>query len=254
VSANRRMGRRLQFGIGYTWSKALGTASQLYTSGNNPWDTRKADYGPLTFDRTQLVTLNYIFNVPGIPKGNALDNAVTRLLVNGWELSGIASFASGAPGNVGYSISGVSNLNQQITGVQTVSPRVRFTCEPNLGSSADRTMYQWVNTGCFAPALKGSTGMDSSLNYIRGPGTNNWDMSLYKNFRYTSNERRYMQVRLESYNTFNHTQFSVWNSSVVFSSTGQVTNLPSATNRFGFGALNAVRSPRILQIAAKIYF
>jgi hypothetical protein len=259
ISVNRRVGKRLQFGGFYTWSKALGTASQLYTSSNNPWDTKKADYGPLTFDRTQVVTFNYIYNVPGVRTGSFIDNKVGRAILNGWELSGITSFASGAPGNVGYNIQNVSTLNQQITGVQDVSPRVKMTCEPNLGPGSNRSMYQWINTGCISPAAVGSWGMDSSLNYIRGPGTNNWDTSLFKNFRYTSSESRYIQLRLETYNTLNHTQFSGFNSTATFNAGGQITNLPTgsggpANNRLGFGALNAVRAARVLQIAAKIYF
>ena len=35
---------------------------------------------------------------------------------------------------------------------------------------------------------------------------NNWDISLYR--RIPLGERRYAQLRLETYNTFNHTQFS----------------------------------------------
>ena len=261
VSVNRRMSRTFQFGAFYTWSKSLGTASQLYTSSNNPWNTRKADYGPTTFDRTQVVTFNYIYNLPGVKKGSVLDNPVTRVLINGWELSGITSFSSGQPDNVSYNVTGVSNLNQRITGVQDVAPRVVMTCEPNLGTSGQRTIYNWVNSSCFSPASVGSWAMDSSLNYIRRPGMNNWDMSLFKNIKFSSNESRYIQLRLESFNTFNHAQFSDFNRTITFKAINDstITNLPSATNRFGFGALNTIRAvgaggPRVLQIAAKIYF
>ena len=41
---------------------------------------------------------------------------------------------------------------------------------------------------------------------IRGPGVNNWNTSLFKNFRIK--ERFNFQFRVEAYNTFNHTQFS----------------------------------------------
>lgn len=41
-----------------------------------------------------------------------------------------------------------------------------------------------------------------------------------------------------------------------FNAAGQITNLPTALGggRFGWGALNAVRSPRTVQLGAKIYF
>ena len=263
VNVNRRVSRTFQFGVGYTWSKALGTASQLYTSGNNPWNVRKADYGLTTFDRTQIVSINYIYNLPSVRKDSFLDNPVGRVLLNGWELSGITSFGSGAPGNLTYNLQGGisgAQLNRMTTGVDTVAPRIAFTCEPN--NPGGRTISNWVNSSCLAPAAKGSMGMDSGNNYVRGPGMNNWDMSLFKNIKYSTNESRYIQLRLESFNTFNHAQWqwSSLNSVATFNAaTGQIANLASSTNRFGFGSLGANRSagsggPRVLQIAAKIYF
>jgi len=53
VSVNRRRGR-LQFGTNYTWSKALGTSLGHLTN------TRLVNYGPLTLDRSQGLTFNYI--------------------------------------------------------------------------------------------------------------------------------------------------------------------------------------------------
>ena len=62
VAANRRVGRGLNLGMQYSWSKALGISSG--TSGGNtgvyPSDVRNANYGPLTFDRTQSLSLNYL--------------------------------------------------------------------------------------------------------------------------------------------------------------------------------------------------
>jgi hypothetical protein len=98
--------------------------------------------------------------------------------------------------------------------------------------------------------------MDSGWDRLRLPGYNNWDMSLYKKFQYTENASRYVQLRLEAYNAPNHVEWNTWNSTAQFNAAGQITNLPSASNRFGFGALNTVRtnSQRILQIAVKLYF
>jgi hypothetical protein len=72
-------------------------------------------------------------------------------------------------------------------------------------------------------------------------------------------ERRFLQLRLEMFNAPNHTQFSDFNRTIQFSpATGAVTNLPTALGggggRFGFGAVNAARDPRNIQLAAKFYF
>lgn len=101
VALNRRMGRDLMLGVNYTWSKAMGTDTDYQFVGN-PLNHRKADYSLLTFDRTQDLVFNYIYNVPGASKKfAALNHAVTRLLLDDWQVTGITSFMSGAPIAVG---------------------------------------------------------------------------------------------------------------------------------------------------------
>ena len=149
----------LQLGLTYTWSKALGVIQGHIT------DARKANYGPLAIDRTQGLTFNYIYDIPTVAKHvSFLDNAAGRGVFNGWQLSGITSMSSGAPVNVTYSITGVSStlLNREITGSEDNAPRVVFTCNPNL-SRGDRTIDRFIDTSCFAPAVKGSQQMDSGL-------------------------------------------------------------------------------------------
>jgi hypothetical protein len=144
-----------------------------------------------------------------------------------------------------------------ITGSEDVAPRVVFTCNPNKPQS-DRTLDAFVNTSCFAPAQKGSVGLDSGYDRLRGPGLQNWDISLFKSI--PIKERAHIELRLEAYNAFNHAEFGSFNSTITFNAAGQVANLPTQLGgtggRFGFGTLNTVRanSQRILQIGAKLYF
>ena len=250
AALNKRVGH-LQFGISYSWSKALGV------SVGHPTDTRTAGYGPLPQDRTQSLVVNYIYEIPGIHKGSFLDNAATRMVVNGWQLSGLTSVSSGAPVNVTYGYSGVAGttLNRMITGSEDIAPRVVLTCNPNVSGSIDA----FVNTSCFAPAPKGSIGLDSGYDRLRSPGLQNWDMSLFKNV--AIKERVRIQLRLEAYNAFNHTEWGSFNNSILFNPTTlKIANLPTQLGgtggRLGFGALNSVRlnSQRILQVGAKLYF
>ena len=248
----------LQYGVNYTWSKALGVNNGHLT------DARNANYGPLGLDRTQSLAINYSYDIPSLANHSSfLNNGAGRTIFNGWQLTGITSVVSGAPTNVSYSIStGGSTLsgaalNRQITGSEDVGPRVVLTCNPNLPGGT-RGIDAYINTSCFAPAAKGSRGMDSGFNRIRGPGLHQWDMSLFKNIQ--MGERVRAQLRLEAYNVFNHTQWANFNSTITFDGTGKVTNLPTQLGgtggRFGFGSLSQVRgnSARILQIAAKLYF
>ena len=111
--------------------------------------------------------------------------------------------------------------------------------------------------------------------YIRGPGTNNTDLSLYKNFKISGDGKKYLQLRLEGFNAFNHTQFSGYNTTTNMTTAAGATgasvlnvanfsqllitnNLRPAgsTKTLGsyFGEYNGTREQRIVQIAAKFYF
>jgi hypothetical protein len=256
VSANRRAGHGLQVGANYTWSRALGTTDAHLTN------TRAVNYGLLALDRSHGLTFNYVYDIPSLAKmASVLDNPVGRQIFGGWEISGLSSFSVGAPQTASYTLTNASGaaLNRLVTGSEDFAPRVVLTCDPNK-SGGDRTILAYINTSCFAPAQKGSIGNDSGINTIRGPGLNNWDMSLFKKIQYSENPSRYIQLRVEAYNVFNHTNWTTLNTAAQFSPTGTLLNAASPTNLNGFGALTAVRaagqpgSPRIIQLAGKLYF
>ncbi|MCX6633167.1 MAG: hypothetical protein NTW28_36695, partial [Candidatus Solibacter sp.] len=276
VAVKRNVAKNMTIGANYTWSKTMGTDTDFQYAGN-PVAHRKADYGLLTYDRTQTLVVNYIYNLPKVAKnGTALANPAFKLILNDWQISGITSLTSGSPQVVGqtsaatsvsdlgkYGVQGVgaTALNRQITGSEGWAPRPTLSCTPNV-SPGDRTLEAFVNTSCFHPASKGSIGMDSAVRPFRGPGMNNWDLSLFKKIPLGSSEVRFLQLRFEMYNAWNHTQWLTFNNNPTFDATGKITNLPAALGggggRFGFGALSTVRAaaaggPRNIHIAAKFY-
>ena len=78
---------------------------------------------------------------------------------------------------------------------------------------------------------------------FHGPGINNTDLALFKNIRFT--EVRYVQLRLEAFNVFNHPQF-------LFNSNITAFEDYAAPSRFG--RVTTAYSGRVLQLGAKIYF
>jgi len=263
ASARRRAGRYLQFGANYTWSKALGVQSNLAYGALNPLNVRKANYGPLSYDRRHTLTIDYILDVPSVTKlVNFLNNPAGKAVLDGWQLSGITTFSSGGPTNISYSVfanytylSG-SSLNRRVTGSDDFGPRIVYLCNP---VAASPTIEHNFNENCLAPAAKGSVGMDSGVNSIVGPGINNWDVAIYKKIQFWKERpERFIQLRVELYNAPNHTQWSAINTSATFDGTGKILNLPASLGgsggRFGFGAYNANRAARNIQLAAKIYF
>ncbi len=80
----------------------------------------------------------------------------------------------------------------------------------------------------------------------RNPGINNWDMALYKTVPIY--ERFRLQFRVETYNTFNHTQFSGVDTTARFDpATGAQVNSR-------FGEMTGARDARIMQLALRLLF
>jgi hypothetical protein len=256
VGLNRRFARGLFFGMAYTWSKALTTVSDdddfIRIDGN----TRLANYGPAGFDRRHNFTFNYIYEVPNISRrfGRA-DNAVTRAIFNGWQISGITRFQSGGPFGVGFNVPDINNQN--ITGSYTEPARVGLIGDPLQGTSDDP--YNRLNPAAFNVPAVGSIGLDAPVNYLTGPGVNSWDMSLQKSF--SVKEKLRLQLRADAFNVFNHTQFDGINSNITFRSLTDrtPTNLPfnadgTLRDINGFGTVANARDPRIMQLVLRLQF
>ena len=249
ISLNRRTGR-LFLGIAYTWSKDLTTAP-VDTSFVRPDQfTREAYYGPSTNDRRHNFAINYVYDLPTLSNANAF----IKQVLGGWQISGVTRFMSGSPYTIGYSITGVSQQN--ITGSSTEGARVILLGNPSTGSD---NPYNRINAAMIAPPKVGSIGLESGVNYMTGPGINNWDMSLQKQF--AVKERIRLQLRADAFNVFNHTQFSGVNATINYSGlTNPVpTNLylkPDGTvnNINGFGTVNGARDPRIMQVVMRLQF
>jgi hypothetical protein len=125
------------------------------------------------------------------------------------------------------------------------SARATVVGDPNLPSD-QRTPARWFNTEAFlAPErmIQGKFG-NSGRNILIGPGFNQWDMSLLKNFRFT--EARSLQFRAESFNVFNHASFTGLNTTVRFDATGKPTQ--------SYGAVTGSGPGRVLELGLKLIF
>ncbi len=253
VSANRRFGRGGTFGIAYTWSKSMGTTNSDYVT-NIPFNMRTAEYDVLDTDRTHVFVANWVYETPKFLKGTSGASRFGGTIVNGWQISGIATLQSGQPGNVNFSIAGIGNLNERYTGSPDVAPRVVYTSAMTYPG----TQYAWLDyTKLKLPTVKGSQGFDSSRLPVRYPGIHNYDITLAKMFN-LGTERAKLQLRGEFFNAFNHPQFNTINNSATFNQAGVLVNTPTALGgtggRFGFGAFTATQDARRIQLAMKVIF
>lgn len=147
---------------------------------------------------------------------------------------------SGRPAGLSYSFAGFS---RDVTG-STDGARLVVLRTPTIPKS-QRSFGHTFDTDAFAPPDVGTWG-NAPKDVSRGPGINNWDISLFKNF-HLGPERLRWQFRGESYHTFNHTRFSGLNTAAQFNRDGAQVN-----SRFS-GFPNA-RNPRRLQLALRLNF
>ncbi len=237
VTVNRRFVKGVLFGIAYTWSKTMNYVNSDGDGVARYRPLRVWNYGKAGYDQTHILIMNYTWDVPG---GSRLwPNRFSRMALDGWQFSGITSFYSGFPSGVGFStVDGID-----ITGGGDGS-RIVVTGKSQLSHGA-RTFGRFFEPTVFRRPARGDFG-NSPKDVFRAPGANNWDISLFKNFLVGS-ERRYFQFRLETYNTFNHSQWSGVDSTARFDAQGNQVNAR-------FGEVTGARTARLLQASLRFNF
>jgi hypothetical protein len=241
VSAQRKFSRGLAFGVAYTWSKALTTAA-ADEDWQDPFFPRN-DYRAADWDRTHVLAINYVYDIPGLVKHLGGPKWLSYL-TDGYEFSGISNFETGVPVNSSIWI-----------------PANTLTGSNQWGKVPP--VYLGSSCGCWDPnALVAPTiGQPyfGTRDTMRQGGLQNWDMSIFKNFPLGNSEQRYIQLRAEAFNVFNHPNFDTRNVDVnvadpFSSSTG--TYVVTAGSSFGQNKseYQGLGGARKLQLAVKLYF
>jgi hypothetical protein len=256
VSLNKRATTGLFFGMSYTWSKALTTATSDSTYVHADNLAKAADYGPANFDRRQIFIANYVYNLPSQTWGNPVTHAIT----NGWQLSGVTQLQSGAPftPTVSTPLSSQNLTGNAVANSTYEGARVGVVagCNPYSGSGDP---WNRLNLACFTAPQPGSLGLESGVNFLYQPGLINFDMALQKEF--AVKERLRFQFRVDAFNVFNHSNFTNLNTTINFKQDGTLAIVPPftyKTNGFGSVATNTVGAafgaPRILQMLVRLQF
>lgn len=237
VQANRRFTRGLQFGAAWTWSKSMDYGSNDWASIAQQAPRKVWNYGRSDFHRTHIVQINALWEVPGLTRW--LKNKVAGAIGDHWQLSGIASFVSGAPS--GLSLTTTTGLDIP-GGGDGVRPIV--LSNPSLPKN-QRSLMRYFRPDVFAIPALGTFG-NAARNLLTGPGINNFDLSATKSI--PIREKYRFQLRFEAYNAFNHTQFSSMNTVAQFNpGTGQQVNA-------ALGTITGARTPRVGQASLRFLF
>jgi hypothetical protein len=203
----------------------------------------KAERGPTSFDRTHVLSGNYVYTLPFLRKGRGVANQA----LGGWELSGIVGTYTGQP--VTITTSSVDPAGLGLLGNTSISNRPDEVCNANVGAphqyagslQAAAQKLTWFTTSCFKAVPQGQVRPGNAGRYtVWGPGFFNVDASLIKNFNLSREGRWRLQVRGEAFNILN------WVNPAGFAS----TNITSTS----FGFINSFRAARRIQLGAKINF
>ena len=217
----RRMTNGLQFLGSFTWSKTLDDACgaidvcapQLYTDF-------ALERGLSNQDQPYRLVLSSLYELP-FGKGKRWGKDVSTTLnyvIGGWQLNGIYVLQAGQPFSV--NVDGTPNTARaDLVGKPSVNPG---------------NLAQYFNTAAFAPPAKNAAGIfiapgTSGRDILRGPGSSNMDLSLFKNFAVT--ERVNGQLRFQAYNLTNTPHFANPNSFLTRGQFGQITSTIPFTYR-----------------------
>jgi Carboxypeptidase regulatory-like domain/TonB dependent receptor len=272
VTAQKRLGKGLQFNASYTFSKSIDLNSQS-SQGVTVQDSYnlRNDRGLSDFDVRHRFVISGLYELPF--KGNQFKE--------GWQLSFIEQSQGGNPvtllaGNAGNLGAGANLINganaNSLTGLATLRPDVTgpIVISPTAAPVASGIGVQWFSGAVCDPRPGGQCPSGASVvlpviavgsgassktvyhfgslgrNVVIGPSFHNSDLSLIKRTKLT--EHQMIEFRWEVFDVFNHANFGQPGRVAQVGSTtfGVITNTRFATGDSG--------SSRQMQFALKYKF
>jgi hypothetical protein len=218
VKLTRRLDNGFSALVGYTLSKSTDNGSGIRTLNGDalfPQDSNctanevdsGCEWGQSIFDVRHRVVSSLLYELPFGEGKPFLQSGVGGALLGGWQLTNIISVSSGFPRDPA---TGNDRANTGSTN------RPDAVGDPNNGP---QTIDEWFNTRAFVEQAQYVHG-NAERNSIIGPGIFNFDMSILRNFRFTSTKN--LQLRLEVFNAFNQPVWGDPNTSVTSSNYGRI--------------------------------
>jgi hypothetical protein len=227
----KRFTKNLFFLAAYTWSKSLDTSSN---NPEQPQDIHNldAEYALSSFNQTHRFVFSSSWMLPfGKGQRFAPSSGILNTLVGGWQFNSIVTLATGNPFSVA-----VAGTDRSQTGVFGGGIQYANFIGSGDGSLDHQTPLKWFDTAAFVAAPAGTFG-NSHRNMLIGPGTTNFDLSVFKNTKLT--ERTNLEFRTEFFNAFNKAQFN---------------NPVADPTSPAFGQIVSVRPAREIQFGLKLSF
>lgn len=247
VDFMHRFAKGLYFRANYTYSKNIdNSTNELFSSYVNPRRAQdgfnfRNEYGRSALDLPQKFAVSWVYDFPNVRS----ENRFVRGLAHDWEWSGTYLAQSGQP--VTPLSDADANANGDAAGDRTIlNPQgvgltgtvVNAVCNAGAGGATtivglDAATGNWqcgsendanIVGYVVAPAAVGSNAgninpkarfvqaqlgalANVGRNTVSSPGLNIWNMSLFKTMKFT--ERTQLQFRFQTFDTFNHQNYSI---------------------------------------------
>ena len=239
-SFNYRLQNGFTITLAYTFSKALTDSTNDRDAIDEPQNPLNPnEYALARTDRPHIFSASYVYELPFFRKS---ENSFVRLLLGGYQISGITQIESGAPVPriaIADTQNGTRGLYPNVIG--DPNGGLAGTIDPVTGLPFiyDPTVFVAPATGAFGNAPR---------SFARLPIRNQTNLALSKQFYFNSERTMYLQLRAESFNLFNTTQFVM--------GAGNATTLPTAgpLSNTLIARPTGTRLPREFQFGAKFYF
>jgi outer membrane receptor protein involved in Fe transport len=237
LKTEHRFAKNYTWLTNYTWSHCISTwdfGGEL--SGNdyqNP-NNRDAEKADCNFDRRHIFNTSLVASSPGL--GQGLVRGITR----DWQVAPIISLNTGQP----FTVTDGTDVSLSGEGTGTDRPNVVAGV-----ASQPHTLVQWFNPAAFAGSCALSqyannpnceavgTFGNAARDILHNPGSIQFDLAISRTFHIK--ERYRTEIRGDFFNIMNHAN---WNG-------------PSAAiNSSTFGQITSFGSPRLIQLAMKVYF
>jgi hypothetical protein len=230
-------GRAGTLTLNYTLSRNRTTSTNdrdAVDDPQNPLDL-DAEYADARTDRRHIFTATYIYEVPFFRDST---NALLRMALGGWQISGLTTINSGAP---------ASFITVNTNGGRRGN-RANQVGDPGAGEQSGNF---WFDPTAFVPGSDGTFG-NSPRAPFRLPGRNQTDLALSKNFYPWDSGR--IQFRADLINAFNHTQFTTVDTLCTAATTLTLNRCDNVSATDTFGQVTAARLPREIQLSVKLFW
>jgi len=229
VDLNRRFARGLMFRANYTWAHNIDDATnELFSSRVNPrrpydWMNLRLDRGRSTLDIRHKFAMSWIYEFPNLDT----DNGLLRTLLGGWQWNATYLAQTGQPVSILSNADANANADDagdrailNPSGIARVGTAVNYVCVGAGGA----TSIASIDPGCSEGSanVAGYVAQNPNARYVQArvgalptvgrnsfgtPGINIWNMGLFKNTKLT--EKATLQFRVDTFNIFNHQNFSL---------------------------------------------